>query len=305
MGFLRSLRKMIYRFLYLKRIDRKIESTLFLQAGLLHRSNMGRVEDIIKDIRNAEFRVFSQWGDDGIIQFLIDYLDVPSETFVEFGVENYQEANTRYLMMNNQWKGLVMDGNEQNIREIKEDETYWKYDLTGCQAFITKENINELLTENGFTGEIGLLSIDIDGNDYWIWDAISVIEPVIVVVEYNALFGSERTISIPYQADFFRTRAHYSNLYFGASIAALCWLADKKGYSFIGCTSSGNNAYFVRNGFLKDLQVKSPEEGYVLSFSRESRDQQGRLTYLSGDDRLNLLRGLEVVNVVNGNREEV
>jgi len=135
--------------------------------------------------------------------------------------------------MNNNWKGLIFDGSEQNIKQIKQNSFFWKYDLTACQAFITAENISPHI-ENNFIGEIGILSIDIDGNDYWVWKAIDGVEPDIVIVEYNSVFAKERAITIPYDPQFNRTLAHYSNLYFGASLKALNSLVYEKGYFLAG-----------------------------------------------------------------------
>ena len=145
--------------------------------------------------------------------------------------------------------------------------------------------------------EIGLLHIDIDGNDYWVWEALGAIEPAIAIVEYNSVFGPERAITVPYQPDFDRTRAHPSNLYFGASLAALRGLAERKGYVFIGCNSAGNNAYFVRREYAGQLSELVSSAHYVESAFRESRDEGGKLTYLGGATRLELIRGLPVVNV--------
>src|SRR5262245_17108326 len=169
-------------------------------------------------MRDAEFRVFSQFGDDGIIQHLIHNADVRRENhiFVEFGVENYLEANTRFLLMNDNWRGLVIDGDPNHISFIQRDEIFWRHDLTACAAFIDAENINSLLRDAGFVGEIGILSIDIDGNDYWVWQAIDVVRPIIVIAEYNAVFGPCHAVSIPYDPKFQRGRAHWSNLYWGA-----------------------------------------------------------------------------------------
>ncbi len=248
------------------------------------------------NIHQAEFKIFSQWGDDGIIQFLINELNITNKTFVEFGVANYLESNTRFLLQNNNWKGLVFDGSEQNISSIKNSDLYWKYDLTAKTAFITAENINELIRSNGFKDEIGLLHIDIDGNDYWVWKAITVINPIIAIIEFNSVLGSNRSITVPYRDDFERGKAHYSYLYAGSSLAALNDLAQEKGYAFIGCNSAGNNAYFIKDTSLGNLKALSVEEGYVNSKFRESRDQNGQLSLLNDDNRLNLIKGLEVYN---------
>ena len=259
----------------------------------------------VKSLEDVEFRVFSQWGDDGIIQYLVNLLDVPVTKFVEFGVENYREANTRFLLQNNNWSGLVMDGSEENIAFIKNDEIYWKYDLAAIASFVTTDNINQLLADAFFSGEIGLLHVDIDGNDYWIWQAIDVIEPVIAIIEYNSLFGPERAITIPYDPSFSRFEAHHSGLYAGASLAALCDLAGEKGYAFIGSNSAGNNAYFVRKDCLGELRELSVAEGYVSSKFREHRNELGELTYLSGHQAIQRLSGLPVFNTRTKSIEEL
>ena len=197
---------------------------ILLQNGRIWAKMISRKE-VITSIHETEFKVFSQWGDDGIIEYLINCLDIDQKVFIEFGVADYLESNTRFLLMNNNWSGLIMDGSDSNIKKIKQSDYYWKYDLIAKSAFITKENINQLIEEEEIKGEIGLLHIDIDGNDYWIWKEINSIKPIIVIVEYNSVFGSERAITVPYREDFVRTSAHYSNLYAGTSISSFWDLA--------------------------------------------------------------------------------
>ncbi len=260
-------------------------------------------QKLFSNIHDAEFKVFSQWGDDGIIQYLINNIEISSERFIEFGVENYLESNTRFLLRNNNWEGLVMDGSPENIEYIKEDAIYWKHTLTAIASFITKENINQTIKDAGFAGNMGLLHIDIDGNDYWIWEAINNINPDIVIVEYNSILGIGRPITIPYQADFVRSKAHHSNLYAGTSLAALYMLSQKKGYAFVGCNSAGNNAYFVKNDKAKKLKALSLEQGYVVSKFREARGIDGKLLYLSAKESLSLIKGLPVYNVLTNQTE--
>ena len=210
----------------------------------------------INTLADVEFRVSSQWGEDGIIDWLVENIPITNTTFVEFGVENYQEANTRFLLQNRNWRGLVMDGNADYMASVRQEEIHWRYDIQAVPAFITKDNINTLLTENRITGDIGLLSIDIDGNDYWVFDAISTISPRILVCEYNPILGDRHAITIPYQPDFDRLTAHHCGLYFGASIKAIRKLAAQKGYEFVGTCSNGINAFFVRQTCLASLQTK-------------------------------------------------
>jgi hypothetical protein len=232
---------------------------------------------VLPKLAEAELRVHSQFGDDGIIQYLVRLLNVEPTSFVEFGVENYTEANTRFLLVNNNWRGLIL-----------------------VAAFIDRDNINGLIADNGFRGDLGILSIDIDGNDYWVWERINVVNPTIVIAEYNSVFGGSHAVTVPYDPGFYRTTAHYSNLYWGCSLKALCVLAHRKGYEFVGCNSAGNNAYFVRRDRLGPLKPLSSEAGYVESRFRESRDADGRLTFLSGDARRQAIAHMSVVDVESG-----
>lgn len=270
-----------------------VDKLLLNQGKLLSNRQYGSSVQTLADV---EFSIFSQFQDDGIIQFLIKKVAPISPYFIEFGVENYLESNTRFLMQNNNWSGLIFDGNSNNIESVKKSYFFWKHDLLAYQAFVTKENINTLLETHLPNKDIGLLHIDIDGNDYWIWREISVVQPPIVIVEYNSVFGCDRAITIPYSPDFVRTNHHTSNLYAGCSLLALCDLAEEKGYYFIGSNSAGNNAYFVRKEFVGDLKVLSAQEGYVESRFRESRDEKGRLTFLRGTQRLEAIKGMKVFN---------
>lgn len=265
--------------------------------------NQMKMMPTVKKLADAEFKVFSQFGDDGILQYLIYHLNIPLnlQTFVEFGVENYEESNTRFLLMNNNWRGLIMDGSESNMEFVVNSHYYWQHNLTTKAAFIDTENINDLILSAGLNGDIGILSIDIDGNDYWVWDKINAVNPIIIVAEYNGVFGSLHALSVPYDPTFRRTQAHYSNLYWGCSLAALNHLATKKGYVFAGCNSAGNNAYFIRNDYINDhIPKPTLDEGFSEPKFRESRSATGSLTYLMGADRLKEIRDLSLVDVVTG-----
>lgn len=248
-------------------------------------------------IGEAEFRVFSQWGEDGIIQFLIHRVPIERKLFIEFGVENYSEANTRFLAVNDLWAGLVLDGSEDNIAFIRKDTIYWSNNIKAEHAFITKENINKLIRNNGIAGDIGLLSVDIDGNDYWVWEAIDCVSPRIVICEYNSLFGPFAKVTTAYDPAFVRERAHFSKVFYGASIAALSDLASRKGYSLVAGNSAGNNVFFVRNDVLGELQAVSPREAYRQPRFREYHDQQGALTYHDFATRLEMVKHLAVYDL--------
>ncbi|HKZ77065.1 MAG TPA: FkbM family methyltransferase [Pyrinomonadaceae bacterium] len=230
------------------------------------------------DLKDHEYRVFSQWGEDGIIQFLIRNLAIENKIFVEFGVEDYAQSNTRFLLINDNWHGLVFDSNGENIAKIKNTALYSLYDLAAVHAFVTADNINQLLKENSVKGDIGLLSIDIDGNDFWVWRAIDVIRPVIVIIEYNHRFGPDAAVTVPYDESFNRWRSSQPLVYFGASLKALCLLAERKGYVFLGCNSNGVNAFFVRmDRKPKHFSPVSPEEGFVVGNFSELRDEHYKI----------------------------
>jgi hypothetical protein len=280
----------------LRRIDSIEARAIYLQEAL------GRIEarqtSTAKTLREAEFRVFSQWGEDGILQFLIRHVPIEKRTFVEFGVQDYLESNTRFLVVKDNWSGLVIDGSAKNVEKIRSSEIYWRHNICAECAFINRDNINDVIRSAGIDGDIGLLSVDIDGNDYWVWQAIDAVKPRIVVTEYNARFGADRAVSVPYDPQFVRGRAHYSMIYYGASLAALAQLGEAKGYALIGCNSAGNNAFFVR----KDVQPAnlpglSVRDAYVSASFREARDSLGNLTFLSPAEEQKLLDSLPLVDL--------
>lgn len=256
----------------------------------------------LRSLHDAEFKVFSQFGEDGIIQYLIQHVPIANDVFVELGVGDYTESNTRFLLVNNNWRGLIVDCGTAHTEFLKRTEMRWRYSVEAETAFLTRDNVNAVLRGAGLEGDVGLLSIDIDGNDYWLLNAIDAINPRIVVVEYNSVFGWEHPISIPYDPNFNYVRAHYSTLYFGTSLAALCFWARGHGYSFVGSNSAGCNAFFVRNDVRGDLPELTAQEGYVPSRFRASLDEEGNLTYIDRHvDRLQVISGMEVLDVVSGN----
>ncbi|MCS7012656.1 MAG: hypothetical protein NZM05_03340 [Chloroherpetonaceae bacterium] len=293
MNLRRGFQKLLRRFLGIAELEQRLEH---IQMAL------GRVElrqtSSATLLAESEFKAFSQMGEDGIIQFLVRHVPIKNKVFVELGVQDYRESNTRFLLKQGQWKGLVIDRDAESVDFIRRDEISWQYDLTAICAFITAENINQLLQENGFVGEIGLLSIDIDGNDYWIWNAISVVLPAIVVVEYNFRFGAHRAVTIPYKPDFARLAAHPSGIYFGASLNALYRLAQKKGYALVGCSSAGTNAFFVRRDLKPDiLPERSANEAFVKGCYRLSRDASGAPIALSPEEEEKILTSLPLVEI--------
>ncbi len=281
--------------LTLSDLERRVERLTF---------DVGRVRDKLSASasfpRECEYQVFSQAGDDGIIQHLVHVVPISQRIFVEFGVQDYRESNTRFLLMKDNWSGVVLDGSQRNIDIIKRDPIYSRHALRAECAFVTTANINQLLERYLSSKTIGLLSIDIDGNDYWVWKAINGVEAAIVITEYNFRFGPSRAVTVPYHENFMRSQAHYSHIYYGASLKALWILAREKGYDLVCCNSYGNNAFWVRKDLRpSSLRALTSEEAFCAGKFREARDPQGRLSFLTPEEERAILDKLPLVKIPN------
>jgi len=234
-------------------------------------------------VAEAEFRVFSQWGEDGILQWLTRSIPDMQHSFVEIGVESYREANTRFLLTHDHYRGAIVDAGDDHVRFTRRRGLAWRHDLDVISAFVTRDNVNELIGSTGLRGKIGLLSLDLDGVDYWVLDALEVVQPQVVVCEYNALFGSNAAVTVPYRADFDRLQAHHSGLYFGSSLPALHAVLDRRGYRLVGCTTSGVNAFWVHEDAHADVPTTSVASAFRQCGVRQARDAEGQLTYRRTD----------------------
>ncbi|GAC1359408.1 MAG: hypothetical protein NVS2B12_29170 [Ktedonobacteraceae bacterium] len=231
----------------------------------------------------VEFRAYSQFGEDGILLFLFAVLGTTNKKCVEIcGGGGYD--NTANLIINHGWNGLFFEGNKVGIERGRRfygrcaDTKVWPPKLV--QAWITAENINDLLLEQGYEGEIDLLSLDMDGMDYWVWKAIECVQPRVVVLEYNNLLGPDVSLTIPYKPTFVTENNSLSLLgyqlkkvvntfvetpiaeridnYYGASLAAFAKLGKQKGYRLVGCERYGFNAFFVRSDIAEDILPAVP-----------------------------------------------
>jgi hypothetical protein len=273
---------------------------------------IGRLETHLLDVRkptkleDTEFKVFSQFGEDGIIQHLVREVNPAETTFVEIGTGDYRESNTRFLLQNNNWRGVVIDGGEEHVKFVLGSGLSWRQDVEPVSAFVTRDNVNDLISSNGLSGKIGLLSIDVDGIDYWLWDTIDVVDPAIVVSEYNALWGPDAPITVPYDPGFVNSEKHYSQLYFGTSLGALVHQATKRGYRFVGCASNGANAFFVREDVAGDLPAQTARSGFRESRFLTGRNEDGTLSReRSVAKRIALIGHLPVIDVTTGEETTV
>ncbi len=206
-------------------------------------------------LSDTGFRVYSQFEEDGILLYVFAAIGVEHKTFIDIGSGAGINSNCANFAVNFGWNGLFMDGNPENIEKGRKyyannpDTTL--YPPTFVQAFIQRENINELIRDNDFAGGgVDLVSIDIDGNDYWIWDALTVVEPRVVIIETHIEFGMD-SIVVPYDKDYSYPGKHPD--YHGASPVAMEKLARKKGYRLVGANKYGFNTIYVKNGIGEDI----------------------------------------------------
>lgn len=223
------------------------------------------------EFKDVEFRAYSQFNEDGILLYIFSVIGTTNKKCVEIcgggGLDN-----TTNLIINHGWNGLFFDGNQ---RKISKGQQFY----AGCvdvsmnlpvlqHAWVSAENINNLLERNGYTGEIDLLSLDMDGIDYWVWKSIESINPRVVVLEYNHALGPDVSVTAPNKEDFVwrgnkvslqryrwskaiqtlrrKEIANRTDHYYGASLAAFAKLGKQKGYRLVGCESCEINAFFIR-----------------------------------------------------------
>lgn len=293
----RWLQKTAYLIRYAAQLDRRLDEIKICQGRILAELNRSKRSVNLSDY---EFKVFSQWGEDGILQHLIDAVDVENRTFIEFGVEDFFESNCRYLLMSSGWKGFVIDGSRRNVERLRGSYFYWRYPLESRCAFVTKENVSSLLEESNFGKRLGVLSVDVDGVDWYILKELVQWQASIVVVEYNAMFGADRAVTVPYDERFIRSRAHWSNLYYGASLRAFSTLLNGRGYALVGVNSTGSNAFFIRRDLLNDRVRECGISCFRESSFREGRDRHGGLLLQSGRSSAATLAHLPLIDVETG-----
>ena len=250
--------------------NEEMQKELILKAKLLSNQNLKLKR--IKDLSEVEFQVYSQWGEDGIIDWLVNKFPEIPKSFLEIGTENYKESNTRFLLVNKNWDGFIIEADKNSVKDIKSQRVYWRHNLTIENQFVDQNNINTIIKRINIPKKLGLLSLDIDGIDYWVLKKLSVLEPSIVICEYNSLFGQKKAITVPYKKNYIRSNEHYSNLFYGASIKAFIDLLKKRNYFFIGTNSAGNNAFFVNQNIWKKAKKLIYEKKIFISKFRESRN---------------------------------
>lgn len=271
-----------------------------LAAGRLHFDT--RPSASSDDPASREWKVFSQFGEDGIIDFILRHTTRPVvPSFVEFGVEGYRESNTRFLCEEGGWRGLIIDGGCRHLEFAKARRLIAHRGLRCVQAFLTVENINEVISDARFSGEIGLLSVDVDGIDYWLCQSLSVVSPAVVVVEHNPYFGPKAQVTVPYDPGFVRRKKHASGVYYGASISAFSSLWGRRGYRLVAVSPEGLNLFFVKEDYCQPSWGLAPTEAYRSpSFSPAITPDGRPFSELALPDALASAAGLPLVDTASG-----
>ncbi len=255
--------KNLIKYYFSKRIhkDKLHPSVGIQQRALMLQYQTAQKNKQVPAFNSTGFKVFSQFEEDGLLLFLFSLLGESSKTFIEIGANDGINSNCSNLAVHFGWSGLFFEGDEKLIKRGRKFysriPTPYHPKPTYIQAIIKRENINELITKAGLSGEIELLSIDIDGNDYWVWDALTVVQPKVVVIETHTEFGTENIV-VPYDPDYMFPGKH--PVYHGASVIAMNKLAEKKGYRLIGASDLGINQVYIRKDLLVDeVPTVTPE----------------------------------------------
>ena len=227
------------------------------------------------NISKFGIKIYSQNEEDGIILYIFKHIGIKTKRFIEIGVENGTECNTTNLLKYFDWNGVQIEGDKQfynsgkiQLRKILKKKTK---NVKLINSFVTKKNINTIIKKN-LKKKVDLLSIDVDGNDFWIWKEIKYINPRLVVIEYNSFFGSKMSCTIPYNPNFIWDNKKRKS-YYGASLKALEKLGKKKKYTLVGVDKNGVNAFFVRNDLAKKINLKSKKsEDVFIDNKREIRN---------------------------------
>ncbi len=256
------------------------------------------MNEINFDVNLHEKKIYSQNGEDGIINFIFSEIGTTNKFSVEFGVGNGFECNTIHLLEKKGWKGLMIDyGADQEIQleniikkawsnrnlglmhNIRKDLKFFKkminrkkrstlFQLSIKNEKVTAENIQNLFQKYNVPKNFDLLSIDIDYNDYWVWKSIVDFYPRVVIIEYNSSIPPNECRVVPYDPD---AKWDGTN-YFGASLLALKNLGLKKGYTLVGCDGAGVNAFFIKSDLIEDKTIgdveklyKAPKYGAIIN----------------------------------------
>ncbi|HEX8562854.1 MAG TPA: hypothetical protein VF676_07740 [Flavobacterium sp.] len=247
-------------FLFLKLREQLSPAVQIAQLRQLHYYQDCHRKGKIPSFDDTGFKVFSQFEEDGKILFLFSIIGMGNKTFVDLGSNDGINSNCANLLVHFGWRGLFVDADKAVIERgtsfYRKHPNPWNYQPKFVASMITRSNVNSLVSRNGFSGEIELLSIDIDSNDYWIWKEIGAISPKVVIIESQVAFGLQNVV-VPYSESI---NTNVFQPYYGASTAALCELGRSKGYRLVGSNQYGNNLFFLKSGIAETEFPEIPFE---------------------------------------------
>lgn len=249
---------------------------------------------------DSEVSVYSQWGEDGILDYLCGVIGLVKPKMLELGAGNFIECNSRFLAEFRHASVVAVDGRSDLEESINSLGVSWKTHILPIQTWITPETITQISkAARNFLGGIDIVSMDIDGNDYWVMKNFDYSGVSLIVVEYNPLFGNKKAVTVPRNDTFQRTEEHSSNLYYGASLLAWVNLYEKMGFRFVGSNSVGSNAFFLKENLLAFIDFELPVDlaPHTDWRVRESIDSQGKLTKVSNLQRVDLIKDLPLVDL--------
>ena len=300
--------KLVSKIISFLNIKKKFITNINYNLGL---NNLLKISDNFNNISRldqTECKIFSQNGEDGILNYIISMLKLERPNFIEIGVGTYIEANTRFIYDRFSSKGIIIDSVNNLKTKVFSNVNSWKGDLRVVEEKVSTENINNIISEN-CDFDVDIFSLDIDSIDYWIINKLKPNISKIFVAEYNAVFGSSLEITVPNLKDFERKKYHYSHLCYGMSLKALINIMKKKNFYFIGTNSIRNNAFFISNNYPIDEYFKNLEinklNHYVDSNIRESRDIKNNLNHLYGENKLKEIYDCEVIDLSSDKEKKV
>ena len=293
----------------LRKYFKKYQIEKKIMIGNSHFLNMRSKYADLKKLNSVDYKIFSQNGEDGIINYLTSQLKINKPKFIEIGVGDYSESNTKFIFETESPHGMIIDCIKNFREKVKENTLIWKGQLEIIEQKVSSKNILHLINSKNFFENLDIFSLDIDGVDYWILKELPKNFSKIAIIEYNPIFGVEKNITVPNIDNFNRTDYHYSNLCFGMSLKAAIKVMEEKNFYFVGVNLMRNNAFFISNIFPKDhyfknLQVDNLEKINNANF-QESRDQNGNLNYLGGKKKIQEISECEVVKLDNNDYKKI
>jgi hypothetical protein len=241
---------------------------------------------------DAEYKIFSQWGEDGILDYICDVIELRKPKFLEIGVGDFSESNSRFMAYRRGASITAVDKDKSLLQSRAVNELQWRVHIQTICEEVTVGNAHEIQVQAAkFMGGIDILSLDIDSIDYWILKRLELDNIKVIVVEYNPCFGFKKRVTVPLES--YKSRFHEgdSGAYYGASLSAFIYILTRQGFAFLGTNSECTNAFFVESslGGKFPFTANPTLAQYVDCRIRDSRNSLGKKDFLSQNEYRNTL----------------